>query len=355
MGWPDWIDALREHYLADHGNVFLLHGALGATFDVDGEPLDVIGALVRFLGRTRQIIGVLRPDEPLSFPHMGDQARFERMVNAREVVTGQRLPRDSTVTEDQLGLIWTSLCGTGVDQAFLVTDLDRILPGHRKRVEPIGADAPPLWEWPRRLHQSNDIVVLLAPTPELVRAEVVEAAVVIEVAPPAPPRRIEAPDVHADARSAADAEMDAMFPDGAVREPASPPPPPADSAPDGDELGDALADALQRTLPMHPVATWPSRLPVLHAVAVVLADVDDRVGLIELALDDDGRPVGTGPGADWFFARWRADVALDAAAGMLLNGIEVPDGADHVTGPVPLDATAMSVLIKRLRRVLSQA
>lgn len=364
--WPDWIESLKERYLADAGHVFLLHGDAGAAWPIDGERLDTIGVLSRFLGRTRQVIGVVEPGEPPRFPNLGDGGRFERLVSAREVITGQRIPRGVTEPEAVLGLVFAGLMSRGSDQAWIVQDVHRIVPGHRKRVEPLGSGAPPLWDWSAALSGSNNIVLLLTPSLDAVRAELVEGSVPIELIAPQP---VEAePEAPLPDLSAAEAEVEALLAQRAspppVPTPTPSPPPVRVASPDTttedpalpsvEDLTEQLDQALQLTLPLHPISSWDSRLPVMDAVARVLADYDDRVGVLELSVDEDGRPVAQGVGATDFLARWRGDVALDAAAGMLLKELPISEGADRVLGPFALHPTALRALAKRMLRLLRQ-
>ena len=45
MTWPQWIEELKERYLADAGNVFLLVGpAQAKRWTVEGETLTLLDA-----------------------------------------------------------------------------------------------------------------------------------------------------------------------------------------------------------------------------------------------------------------------------------------------------------------------
>lgn len=368
MAWPDWTDELKDRYLADEGNLFLLTGDIDATWEVDGERLGAIALLVRFLSRTRQVVGVLRPGRALEFPNLGDRGRFDRLISASEVVRGRLFKKDVVESEAVLGLVHAALLGTGCDQAFIVADAHQIVPGHRKRVEPLGAGAPPLWAWQADLHGSNDIVLFLAPTVESVRSELAGATVQIALAAPAPEASARGTEPAAEyALRDAEAEIAAFLERTSAPPPVSTPTPsPApvrrtepreptteeSASPSVDELAAGVVAALEVTLPLHPVATWTSCLPVMDAVARVLADYDDRLGLLELSVDEDGRPVARGLGADWFIERWRGDVALDAAAGMLLKDLPVAEGSAHFVGPAHPNETAVRALAKRLAKIL---
>ena len=97
----------------------------------------------------------------------------------------------------------------------------------------------------------------------------------------------------------------------------------------------------------------PAKLPVMDAVARVLHDAAGPVGMLELSLDEEGGVVATGTGADWFLDTWRGDIALDAAAGMLLSDIKVADDVDWIEAPDALNETAVKALSRRVEKVLA--
>jgi hypothetical protein len=72
-----------------------------------------------------------------------------------------------------------------------------------------------------------------------------------------------------------------------------------------------------------------------------------RWGELTFSLDGDGAPVVTGPGAETFLSSWRGDVALDAAAGMLVKSLPTSFSPEH-----GLDATAVGALTRRVDRML---
>lgn len=331
MAWPAWIDAIRDRYLADEGNLFLLTGALDAVWPVDGERLGAVEILSRFLSPTRPVVGVLRPGEPLVFPHLGDELRFERAISAREVVTGHRIRRRAADLPQRLDLVHAALQTTAHDQAWILVDAHRLFPPRR----PLGgAEAPPLDAWAEPLRRTNHIVLLLAPSADEVAPALARAAIHVEVTRPEPER--------------------APPPEPVVQPPPTPIHEPVDdpALPTPEELAEELEAALQLTLAHHPVAHWEGRLPVIEAAAIVLAAHDPSLGPITLAPGDDGQPVATGRGAEGFLARWQADVALDAAAGMLLRELPTSEG-EHLEGPFELHPTALRALAKRLVRMLS--
>jgi len=191
MAWPGWIEELRARFLADEASAFLVHGQVtDDVWDVDGQTLDAVGVLVRFLRPTRPVIGILRPHPPpsrLEFAAFTDRAKFENLVRVYEAVEGRTDHLDEQDPEHALGRIWRALSTTGTDQAYVVTGADRIAPGHRKRVEPIPG-APDLFSWPRHatLRKSNNVMVFLVEDPATVRVELREAATSIEARLPDP-------------------------------------------------------------------------------------------------------------------------------------------------------------------------
>jgi hypothetical protein len=348
MQWPRWIEELKARYLADEGNVFVLHGPVGQrVFEIDGQPLDAVQVLVRFLKNSREVVGVLRPaplPSRLEFADITDRQRFENLVKAADLLEGRALPLVESEPGQALARIWRALSTTGTDQAYLVTDAERLLPGHRRRVDPIPG-APELLEWPNdpTLTRSNNLIAFLCPDENSIRAELVERSVVVQVrpeavaspmpsreattAPPTPPRSV----------SPSDEPTDGL--------PGVPP------LPDDHEPGDLRSDlerALTTALSTHPAEHRPALLPVMAAVAtVVAARVPGRWGALEFGLDSEGDAVIEGEGAEAFEAAWRSDIALAASASMLCR--ELPPGA-----PTKLDPTAVHALTRRTDRLIQK-
>jgi hypothetical protein len=191
MGWPGWIEELRSRFLADEASVFLVHGEVDdKVWDVDGESLDAVGVLVRFLRPTRPVIGILRPHPPpsrLEFADFTDRSKFDNLVRAYEAVEGRTDHLGEQEPDQALGKIWRALSTAGTDQAYLVTNTERLVPGHRKRVDPIPG-APDLFAWPRHpaLRKSNNVIVFLTEDPSTVRSELRDAATVLAAEIPAP-------------------------------------------------------------------------------------------------------------------------------------------------------------------------
>ena len=349
MPWPSWIAEIKKRYLADEASVFLLHGAVrGAHWVVDDASMDCATVLQKFLGRTRPVVGLLTSGQGLSFDGIGDRGTFDRLVAAVELMAQRTTPLSDQDPSQALGRIWLALASTGSDQGYIVADVEQLLPEHRKRIDPLAASAPPLWEWCShdRIRQSNNILLLLTPRLDAVRKELVAASSVIEVEPPVAVAEVD-PAVSpqkdiAVADPDAEAEIEAFL----ARQSESA------GAEDIDD-GFDLTDALLATLTAHPVTTWDVRLPVLDAAGRVLAArIPAQIGQITWSVNEEGQAVGTGKGADWLLERWRADIALDAAAGMLLGDIETPEGTEFIEAPSELSATAVKALCRRLDKIV---
>jgi hypothetical protein len=324
MELPGWVEALREKYLADAGNVFLLHGeTTGATWNVDGTPLDCEQVLCAFLRRTREIVGVFRPATTpvrFDFADLSDQSRFENLVKAYELVE-QAAPLLDDQPEQVLARIWRALSTTGTDQAYLITDVGRLAPRVRRTLPPPAA--PELWDWPTHptLLRSNNVVILLTRTVEDVRAELVERCVRIEV--PRPDAPAAAPDVSA-----------------------APPVAGTPAAPEV-ELREQLASEVERALGEHPADHRAALLPVMLAVARVVHAHRPSFQVPAFALDAEGAATAAGPDAKRFLEAWRGDIALDAAGSMLVRNLAAKPDAG-------IDETAVGALARRVRRLLDR-
>lgn len=329
MSWPAWIDELRERYLADEASVFVVDGV------TDGGPAR---QLVQFLKRTREVVGVLRPaplPSRLEFADFTDRTSFERLVKAADVLAGGPLAVSEADPSGALARIWRALSTSGVDQGWIVTDTERLVPAPRKRVDPIPG-SPDLFAWPTHpvLRRSNNVVVFLANDAANVRHELLQGAALISI-------RGRTGAEPATTEAAAEAE-----PLDAVEAPAPPP-----RGVDEEALRAELEAALVSALVAHPEEHRPSRLPVMEAVArVVAARRPDRWGPLAFSLDPEGAPLVQGQGADAFLAAWRGDIALDASAGMLLRELR---GGFSEQAPPPLDPTALGALVRRVGRLLA--
>ena len=352
MAWPEWIEELKRRYLADEANVFVLYGDIAsATFDIDGERLGCVEVLRRFLSRSRPIVGVFRPwphPSRLEFVGVHDRNRFENLVKAHDLLEGRTDALRETHPPEALARIWRALHTTGTDQAYVLLDAERLLPSHRRSVTPIPG-APSLAEWPMdsALRKSNNLIVLLTESENLVRPAFLDVTARI---------RVRAPD--------ADDTLEEVETGPSVTpERPEPPPPPATPVrapvpsipPDGPDVDDVRRDlepTLLRTVLTHPVKHRAARLPVMDAVAQVIAHHRPAVwGTLVLGLDEEGEIEISGTGARRFLEAWRSDIALDAAAGMLLNNL---DGTYTDQQPPPLDNTAVTALCKRIVKVIQR-
>lgn len=337
MSRPRWLDELAQRYLADEGNIFLLHG------EVDGLE----DTLVPFLSRTREVVSVLQAGEKLSFPNLEDRGRFERLVGAQELFSGHT-PLDETEPTHALARVWQALGTPDTAQGYIVSDAGRFAPPVR-RPDPLPSSTPVLSRWSKdpRLVDSNHIIIFLTRKVDLVHAEVAATWVRIEVSRPvAPPSEpvetdFDPPPVHDTAI-------------GADRAPATPsaPEPPTMPAFEGElpppqTLAARLAPLLAEAIHRHPEEHRPPKVPVMDAVAQLIAEIaPDRCGALTFTVDEDGHVSAEGDGADWFLAAWRKDIALDAASGMLLK--ELGAHFDATT----LSETAVAALSRRIARIV---
>ena len=117
MTWPQWIETLKERYLANQASVFVLHGAVSSgRWSYAGESLDCPGILRRFLERSRDMVGLLEWETAtlavkprLRFPGIQDGGRFARHLGARMVLDGITESLQPATPEKALGLIWLAL------------------------------------------------------------------------------------------------------------------------------------------------------------------------------------------------------------------------------------------------------
>ncbi len=249
MAWPEWIEELKERYLADEASAFLLYGNVtGTTWRVGDQDLDCVGVLRAFLTPTRQVVGVLHPWPPpsrLEFAGIADRTTFENLVKAYELVEGRTDALTESTPEHAIARIWRALGTAGTP---------RILPGHRKRIEPLPG-APSLFEWPShpRLRRSNNLLVFLTHDRDAVRTELATATCAIHV-------DVEA--IEPIEQVVAFQHLEEEVPDAPVvaevqvedsDEVAAPPPlPPAAPAAATDDLRSELEHALVHALIEHP-------------------------------------------------------------------------------------------------------
>ena len=382
MSLPHWIDELKTRYLNDEASVFVLHGpGLREVWRLDDAPMPAEDALITFLQRSREIVGRWSFKEGLKFNNPSDHSLFTRSVEARQALDGatRRLnPRESL---DALALIWLAISTPGRRLGFVLSGVEGLLPENRKRIDALPGNTPALTEWPSNatLRASDNVIVLLVERLDRVRPELFDGCVIIEV--PAAPKAVAAPKAAAAAppppppdRAVAEAEIEALS--------AAPPPPPPPMAPAVAEveaiapelsvapapqasappsppiatstLSERLDVALRAAILRHPEGGWVQNLPAREAIAEVLhAESPQLCGPLALHVVDD-QVKAVGPGADWFEGWFRSDVAVDAAAGMLLGGLEVPQGGFTPENLPPLSGPALRALARRVERRLSQ-
>lgn len=381
MSLPPWIDELKTRYLNDEASVFVLHGpGLRDVWRLDDAPMPAEDALITFLQRSREIVGRWSYKEGLRFNNPSDHSLFTRAVEARQSLDGatRRLnPRESL---DALGLIWLALSTPGRRLGFVLSGLDELLPVDRRRIEPLPGSTPALSEWPTHasLRASDNVIVLLIERLERVRPELLKGCVVIELpaqpkavpappapkvvaAPPPPPPDVAAAEAEVEALSAAPppppppvaaavAEVEAVAAEPPAPVVSAPPPPPIAAS----TLAERLEIALRAAILRHPQGGWPQNLPAREAIAEVLhAEAPQLCGPLALHVVED-QVKAVGPGAEWFEGWFRADVAVDAAAGMLLGGLEVPPGGFTPENLPPLSGPALRALSRRVERALTQ-
>ena len=385
--WPDWIEELKRRYLAEEGSVFLLHGpGIGlVAWEHEEELLDAGRLAARFLTLSRDIVVLYEADTGrLGWGGIEDPGRFKRHTDAA-LVLGRKPSVNPRKPQDALGLFWLSMHTAGPNQAFIIYKTERICPERRSALEPLGMGAPPLAEWnaDRALRGSDNVVLLLTGELEQVRADLREQVVLIHVPAPPKPKPVLAPSVEADpysmrrtpisddvARAAAEAEIEAVI--ASVPEEAEPtaealevaeaevesapeaaaPVPPKPAAPKHD-IGALVEAALVQAVIRHGDGPpWPGQLPAREAVASVMQTLaPDRVGALTIEVAD-GQASAVGEGADWFNTWWAGDIAVDAACGMALSGLEKPSGGWSEEQPPRFPAAAMRALSRRIEKAL---
>jgi hypothetical protein len=311
-----WFDQLASSYLAGESSLFVVHGPDAAAIEQ---------TLVREFSRTRPIVGVVRSDHGLEFANMSDRSRFEQVLAGRAVFGGLR-PLHSTRPYEALGQIWAALEVADPPQAWLVADAEALFP-QKKHPEPLGGGAPPLDQWASaaRLRESNHLVVAIG-DPARLHADLTGAARVIDATPVLRLVHDSAPDLEVPVATVSDVEA------------------PSD-------LADRLTAAFATSLAGWPAAAFPSRAPIMAAVARALADLPvPPCGPVEVRWDAEAGAVAEGPGAEWFLAKWTSDVAIDAAAGMISRGLQPPEGGYDAGGVPAVDPVGTRVLAKRLDR-----
>ena len=335
MTWPDWLQHLAETYLRDDASVFLLHGPGidRGRWHLDGHDEDVFELVTRFLTRTRPIVGVQRPDRPLSFPGIGDVGNFERLVAARALISGTQATLRDDVPDQAAAKIWMALESPDPSQGYLLGDLRSLAPAKKDRPA-LACDTPHLEDWcsADRIRQANHVVILLTPQLDGIHRELIQSSHVIRVPDPSagPPMTTSDPIAPRHPEDPQTAEAPLTGP-----------------VPSGDLFQDLDAEIAAQCGSMD-AASHAAKLPVLAAVAEVLRRRTGFPGVLQWSVDPDGVMQVTGPQAQEFVQRWKADIALDAAASRLMT-------ARKESGDGTLDPVGMRVLTKRLGRWLQTA
>ncbi|MCA9495064.1 MAG: hypothetical protein KC621_34285 [Myxococcales bacterium] len=364
MSTPGWIEEIARRYLADEASVFLVHGEVEEPkWEVEGQRVDAAKALVLFLRRSREVVAVLHPGPPparLEFAEFTDRQKFENLVRAADMIHGTALAANEADPFQALGRIWRALTTIGTPQAYIVADTQRLLPFAKKHIDSV-LGAPDLFTWPTHptLRQSNNLIVFLASSVDAVRAELVEGACVIPTTfgARAAPTWVDEEELAA----AAEQEVEELGEEPAPPPAPAPPPiappslPPAAAASDErpEDLRAEIERALVHALCEMPEETRPALVPVMQAVHAVLAvHRPDRFGLAVFSVDEEGRAVVEGEGADAFTDAWKGDIALSAAGGMVLKELK---GGFSEARPPQLDGTGVGALVRRVRRIIERA
>lgn len=206
MNWPQWIETLKERYLAEEASVFVLHGAVrSGRWSYAGESVDCPELMRRFLERSRDMVGVLEWETAtielkprLRFPGIEDRGRFARHLGARMVLDGITEPLQPATPEKALGLIWLAMDTPGASQGWILTQAQRLAHARKRQHVRTGLKGPGLETWPSApwLRESNNVVVLLVEDlSELSEALVSQCSVipVPESAMPAPAPAVSEP------------------------------------------------------------------------------------------------------------------------------------------------------------------
>ncbi|MCP4808346.1 MAG: hypothetical protein GY913_33360 [Proteobacteria bacterium] len=404
MPWPTWIEELKTRYLADEANVFLLHGppVREGRWAVNGKIVGAAEVLRAFLSQSRDIVGVLDPDPSdgklspdlrkakLDFNGV-DLGAFRRLVDVRVTLDAIRVKRHTSTVEGAFGVMWLALTTAGADQAYILVKVDSYAGVRRKRLPAFDHDAPPITEWPGHevLRGSNNVIVILCEDPTTLRQELQGACVRIEVTPhDAAWSHDEEPDaasaaeaeiedalslkrVKAPPMADAVAEIEAAMESGETQplpdfEETAPLPDLTEPLPDVDavlaevaaekEAGVSLPDKVERAfrdaILRHAEGDWPQNLPGREALAEVLHALDPgRVGELTFTVED-GVVQAQGDGADWFMDWYRKDIAVDAACGMALGALEVPEGGFTEETLPALERPAVGALARRITKLL---
>lgn len=393
MNWPQWIETLKERYLAEEASVFVLHGAVrSGRWSYAGESVDCPELMRRFLERSRDMVGVLEwetatiePKPRLRFPGIEDRGRFARHLGARMVLDGMTEPLQPATPEKALGLMWLAMDTPGASQGWILTQAQRLAHARKRQRVQTGLKGPGLETWPSApwLRQSNNVVVLLVEDLAELSEDLVSQCSVIPVpesAMPAPAPAVSEPSTD-DAMAEIEAALAAASGQGSdplslrrgaldegedagpmeqlnqldaqptfVMDPVveKPAPAPVEAAADAPGIGDAMRQAILRA----PKGPWPHRLPGRQALAEVLHfRAPERFGPLSFEVVDE-QVRCTGPGSEEFETWYRGDIAVDAAVGMALGALE-PPAAGFTDETLPeLAAPAVRALTRRIDKFL---
>ena len=394
MTWPQWIETLKERYLANQASVFVLHGAVSSgRWSYAGESLDCPEILRRFLERSRDMVGMLEWEtataavQPrLRFPGIQDGGRFARHLGARMVLDGITESLQPATPEKALGLIWLALDTPGASQGWVLTQAQRLANAQARHAVETGLKGPGLETWATAswLRESNNVVVLLVEDlAQLSQALVAQCSVISvpESSLPAPVAAVSEPTAD-DAMAEVEAALSAAGSDSpdplslsrgsseplADDRPIEPlknveeqPARVMDAEPSG--VAPAIAEparptpsidgALRRAILRSPKGPWPHCLPGREALAEVLQQrAPQHFGALSFEVVDD-QVRCSGLGAEQFETWYRGDIAVDAAVGMALGALEPPAaGFSEETLPV-LASPAIRALNRRIDKYLN--
>ena len=400
--WPDWIEELKRRYMAEEASVFLLHGAVDVVaWPYEDELLDAGRLVARFLTASRDIVVLYDPDSGrLGWGGIEDSGRFTRHTETALVLDRTSGRPDLRKAEGALGLFWLSMHNPGPNQAFILYRTEKVCPARRSALPALELDAPPLAEWNAApsLRETDNVVILLTTELDEVRDDLRDSVAVIEVPSPPKPKPVLAPEVEEDplslrrqpasdseAQAAAEAEIEAAL--SAAAEPevevpevddselgasevdasevdapevAPAPESPADAAPVPEPssvpqpTGLMVEEALVQAVIRHGAdgPPWPGHLPAKEAVAEVLhALAPERFGALRVEVVED-QAIAVGDGADDFNGWWAGDIAVDAACGMALSGLEKPPGGWSEAQPPRFPKAALRALSRRIEKAL---
>lgn len=388
--WPDWIDELKNRYLAEEGSVFLLHGpGVGvARWPFEDQLLDAGRLLARFLTLSRDIVVLYDPLEgQLGWGGVQDPGRFKRHTDAAMTLNKLGARPDLRQPDQALGLFWLSMNTAGSNHGLILYHAEKLAPRRRSVVpENLGLGAPALSEWNQdaALRETDNVIVLLAEEEGEVREDLLASVVRIAVPAPPKPRRVMAAPPAADplsmrrkpidehaAAEAANAEIEEALAQASDPEVEDAPSPEGVMAADQEvndplsmsraaqpaarvlDLGELVEDALEEAVIRHADGPpWPHHLPAREAVAAVMHQLaPQRVGALSFEETDAG-PLAVGEGADWFNSWWAGDIAVDAACGMALSGLEKPSAGFSKEQPPRFPAAALRALTRRIEKAL---